>query len=146
MTDNLFSRYSPVNGEGWIDKLPNGTWTGIGRQVVEGEATLSITISSMLPYRLEAFNFLFPSSLGGLTVSLLQPPSHSIRNLVSSIFTFSVWISAFCTSALIFGLLKIVRLLKRQSLIYLQVGDEKVLQESTFWILITFCQRSIQCL
>jgi len=90
---------------------------------------------------------------GGMAAALTQPPGSSIRDLVTSSFTFSVWITAFSTSALVLIFLKVMAGLRNRGYftgegdLFLQdafrtsSSSSLVLDEPVYWILLSFCQR-----
>jgi hypothetical protein len=99
----------------------------------------------MVPSRILAFDYLTPISIGGggIFVSFRQPPSYSIRDIVSSSLSLSVWITTLLISVNAVLLMKTIFLLRRRNIIELE-DDERVLEEPVFWVLMTFCQRSNQ--
>ncbi|CAG7820991.1 unnamed protein product [Allacma fusca] len=72
-------RILPIVGKGWVklESTPNGSFlTGMGEQVIAGEADISISKNSLLMFRVERLCFLPPISISPATAFYREP----IRN------------------------------------------------------------------
>lgn len=60
MISNFSSRIVVSVGTGWL-ALRNNTLSGMGQQIISGEADISISASEVLPYRARYIQFLHPT-------------------------------------------------------------------------------------
>lgn len=132
----------PIIGLGWPDLLDNGSWAGLARQILDDEAEFSIAQSTLLMNKIKVFDYLYPTSRGILAASFRQPPSNSVRNILTASFPLSLW-AVLGVFALIFvGSIKLMWFGR----VWLCGGDkredEELAEDAGYWILVTYCQRS----
>jgi len=91
---NYKCSHSALEGNGWMGLFPNGTWTGMSGQVVNGEADISISQAStiMMTDQLHGISFLHPTSVGYLVAIFRQPAAIGIRDVASKAFQPLTWI------------------------------------------------------
>ncbi|CAG7820994.1 unnamed protein product [Allacma fusca] len=90
-------KYEAVVGKGWIRTVNNTEGeqlTGMGEQILNGEAELAISCSTMIPYRLEKLHFLQPIIF---TQSMIfyREPAVETRNVQLLPFQTLVWMTLF---------------------------------------------------
>lgn len=96
-TPNFVKQYSTVN---FGYELPNGSWTGVMRDVVVGEAELSFNVFLMIISEFDIVDFTFPLSIDSL--HFLAPKSHCLPQWRSILLPFRICLwPAIVSSALV---------------------------------------------
>ncbi|OXA55455.1 uncharacterized protein LOC110849266 [Folsomia candida] len=153
--------YVALKGEGWSDLLPNGSWAGVGRQVLSNEAEFSIAQATLLPWNVKVFDFLFPTSKGFLVAAFRQPPSNSVRNILTASFPPVLWLVLFIFALIFIISIKVLHFGKTfynervcSVIKSVDINEEEEEEEeegwmdallaldASYWVLVTFCQRN----
>jgi hypothetical protein len=129
-----------VKGEGWIEQLENGTWTGMAKQLRNGEADIAISTSMFLPERLRGLDFLHSTSSGIIKAFFRQPPVSSIRDIFIRPFNFDLWLCLLLIWTLLISSMAGLYCLRRKY-VHVEVSDRELVEESMLWIVGTLCQK-----
>jgi len=109
-------------------------------QIVNGEADISIAQAStiMMTDELHGISFLHSTSKGIIVAVFRQPPSSSIRDILTSAFQLGVWTSAFITWIV---LIVSIRVIFRINNVCgnVEIEDEMFAVESSWWALSSSC-------
>ncbi|CAG7819453.1 unnamed protein product, partial [Allacma fusca] len=82
-----------IRGNGWIGRGKNGSLTGIGAQVLSGEADISMTSCEYHPYRQEKISYLQPTYSSSIFAYIVSKPSSTLRDIFFSCFEVRIWLS-----------------------------------------------------
>ncbi|XP_021952460.2 glutamate [NMDA] receptor subunit 1 [Folsomia candida] len=126
-------------GTGWL-ALRNNTLSGMGQQIISGEADISISASEVLPYRARYIQFLHPTYYTNLWGFFVQPPSSSFRDIFINAFTRDLWLTMLSTWILIVLAMFALSIVKRR-LQTMHENDSILIQELIIWAAGAICQQ-----
>ncbi|CAG7819315.1 unnamed protein product, partial [Allacma fusca] len=91
-----------ILGKGWIERTPNGTLTGMGQQLLKGEADVVLSRSEIIQYRVEQLSITHILHTSMLKAYFKKPVSFSLRDIYFTTFSPKLWL-AILTMWLVFG-------------------------------------------
>ncbi|CAL8122830.1 unnamed protein product [Orchesella dallaii] len=130
----------PKMGAGWITLTEDKRLTGMGEQLINKEADISISSSEMLVYRAAQLTFLHPTYYATIWGFFKQPDTNSIRDIFINAFTLDLWLTMFATWFLIIVAMCALAIVKWK-LGTLHENDKIVMQEVFIWAAGAICQQ-----
>ncbi|CAG7720421.1 unnamed protein product, partial [Allacma fusca] len=82
-----------IRGEHYIDPAGNGSLTGIGAQVVKGDADISISSHEYMPYIQNKISYLHPTYSNRINVYIVRKPASTFRDVFFSSCDVYIWLS-----------------------------------------------------
>lgn len=129
-----------IQGTGFTRAFTNSVIIGMGNQLENGEADISITASEMTMLRFEHLAFLHPTIQEDLFLYFKQLPTNYLRNMYISTFKSEIW-KAIILSIILFiiGIITIAKF--NQKFLHLPSIDQHFPNDSYLWAIAIFCQQ-----